>query len=97
MWLAAERRSLRVRLLAIAALAVNLPPTKVSLQCKAAVPVTCERCDHVFRSKRKAERNSMKRMRAVESDTVKPPNKGHFGDRPVVPCREVVLFSEVLF
>ena len=29
--------------------------------------------------------------------TVKPPNKGHFGDRPVVPCREVVLFSEVFF
>ena len=29
--------------------------------------------------------------------TVKPPNKGHFGDGPVVPCREVVLFSEVLF
>ena len=29
--------------------------------------------------------------------TVKPPNKGHFGDRPVVPCREVVLFSEVFY
>ena len=29
--------------------------------------------------------------------TVKPPNKGHFGDGPVVPCREVVLFSEVFF
>ena len=28
---------------------------------------------------------------------VKPPNKGHFGDGPVVPCREVVLFSEVFF
>ena len=28
--------------------------------------------------------------------TVKPPNKGHFADGPVVPCREVVLFSEVL-
>ena len=27
--------------------------------------------------------------------TVKPPNKGHIGDGPVVPCREVVLFSEV--
>ena len=26
---------------------------------------------------------------------VKPPNKGHIGDKPVVPCREVVLFSEV--
>ena len=29
--------------------------------------------------------------------TAKPPNRGHFGDRPFVPCREVVLFSEVLF
>ena len=26
--------------------------------------------------------------------TVKPSNKGHFGDGPVVPCREVFLFSE---
>ena len=37
-------------------LAVSMPPTKVCPQCKAAVPVrwkTCERCDHVFRSKRK--------------------------------------------
>ena len=30
-------------------------------------------------------------------NTVKPPNRGHFGDGPFVPCREVVLFSEVLF
>ena len=29
--------------------------------------------------------------------TVKPPNKGHIGDGPVVPCREVVLFLEVFF
>jgi len=29
--------------------------------------------------------------------TVKPLNRGHFGDGPFVPCREVVLFSEVLF
>ena len=29
--------------------------------------------------------------------TVKPLNKGHIGDGPVVPCREVVLFSEVFF
>ena len=52
-----------------------MPPTKVCPQCKAAVPVrwkTCERCDHVFRSKRKAERNLReKAMRAVESDSVK--------------------------
>ena len=32
-----------------------------------------------------------------KKNTVKPPNKGHFGDGPVVPCREVVLFSDVLF
>ena len=41
-------------------LAVSMPPTKVCPQCKAAVPVrrkTCERCDYVFRSKRKAECN----------------------------------------
>ena len=41
-------------------LAVSMPPTKVCPQCKAAVPVrrkTCERCDLVFRFKRKAECN----------------------------------------
>ena len=41
-------------------LAVSLPPTKVCLQCKAAVPVrrkTCECCDLVFQSKWKAECN----------------------------------------
>ena len=26
-----------------------------------------------------------------KKSTVKPPNKGHIGDSPVVPCREVVL------
>ena len=59
-------------------LAVSMPPTKVCPPCKAAVPVrwkTCERCDHVFRSKRKAECNlrekPMKHMRAVVSDSVK--------------------------
>ena len=53
-------------------LAVSMPPTKVCPQCKAAVPVrrkTCERCDHVFRSKQKAECNlrekAMKCMRSV--------------------------------
>ena len=34
---------------------------------------------------------------ANRGTTVKPPNKGHIGDGPVVPCREVVLFSEVFF
>ena len=54
-------------------LAVSMLPTKVCPQCKAAVPVrqnTCERCDHVLRSKRKAECNlqekAMKCVRAVE-------------------------------
>ena len=63
-------------------LAVSMPPTKVCPQCKAAVSVrrkTCERCDHVFRSKRKAECNlrekAMKRMRAVQSDSVKSARK----------------------
>ena len=36
-------------------------------------------------------------IRCVRDYTVKPPNKGHIGDGPVVPCREVVLFSEVFF
>ena len=30
-------------------------------------------------------------------NTVKIPNRGHFGDGPFVPCREVVLFLEILF
>ena len=34
---------------------------------------------------------------AREATTVKPPNKGHIGDGPFVPCRAVVLFSEVFF
>ena len=63
-----------------------MPPTKVCPLCKAAVPVrrkTCERCDLVLRSKRKAECNLrrrensliMKRMGAVESDYVKSARK----------------------
>ena len=63
-------------------LAVSMPPTKACLQSKAAVPVrweTCERCDRVFRSKRKAEctlrEKAMKHMRAVESDSVKSARK----------------------
>ena len=60
-------------------LAVSMPLTKLWPQCKAAVPVrqkTCERCDHVLRSKRKAECNlqekAMKCMRAVESVALSP-------------------------
>ena len=59
-----------------------MPATKVCPQCKAAVPVrwkTCKRYDDVFRSKRKAECNlrekAMKRMRAVESDSVRSARK----------------------
>ena len=78
-----ERRSLQVRLLVIGSKTVSMPPTKVCPQCKAAVPVrrkTCERCDHVFRSERKAEsvnlrEKAMKRMRAVVSDSVKSARK----------------------
>ena len=42
------------------AVSTSMPPTKVCPQFKAAVPVrrkTCERCDLVFRFKRKAECN----------------------------------------
>ena len=60
-------------------LAVSMPPTKVCSQRKAAVPVRRKTCDHVFRSKRKAECNlrekAMKRMRSVESDSVKSATK----------------------
>ena len=67
-------------------LAVSMPPTKACQQCKDAVPVgrkTCERCDLVFRSKRKAEciklarENSltMKLMGAAKSDSVKSARK----------------------
>ena len=58
-------------------LAVSMPPTKVCLQCKAAVPVrwkTCQHCDRVFRSKGKREK-TVKRTRAVESDSVKSARK----------------------
>ena len=44
-------------------LAVSMPPTKVYPQCKAAVPV--RRCDHVFRSKRKAECNTQVQSHAL--------------------------------
>ena len=78
-----------------------MPPTKVCQQCKAAVPVrwkTCERCDLVFRSKRKAECNlrekAMKRMRAVESDSVKSARKAK--DKLHKPFKEhLKLVSEL--
>ena len=82
-------------------LAVSMPPTKVCPQCKAAVPViwmTCERCDHVFRSKRKAECNlrekAMKRMRAVESDSVKSARKAK--DKCTRPVKERQKFVNKL-
>ena len=31
----------------------------------------------------------------VQLYTVEPPNKGHYGANDFVPCREVVLISEV--
>ena len=42
-------------------LAVSMPLTKVCPQCKAAVRKR-ERCDHVFRSKRKAECNLREKL-----------------------------------
>ena len=53
-------------------------PTKVCLQCKTAVPVrrkTCERCDHVFRSKWKAECNLRKKAVLNVSDSVQSAKK----------------------
>ena len=44
-----------------------------------------------------SQERSINRQKNIFKNTVKPPNRGHFGDGPFVPCREVVLFSEVLF
>ena len=66
----------------------------------------CMRC--VFTKKIKGEREDEKERLQAPSvvgvdanyythNTVKPPKKRHFGDGPVVPCREVVLFSDVFF
>ena len=52
-----------------------------------------EHFDHAFATNLRAR--SVRSLR--QTHTVKPPNRGHFGDGPFVPCREVVLFSEVLF
>jgi len=72
----------------------SMPPTKVCPQCKAAAPVrrkTSERSDHVFRSKRKAECNlrekALKRMRAVELDSVKSARKAE--DKLYKACERV--------
>ena len=57
-------------------LAVGMLPTKVCPQCKVAVPLrrkTCERCDHVFRSKRKAECDL--REKAIKRVKASPKNK----------------------
>ena len=45
----------------------------------------------------KAIERERNKVQQGERYTVKPPNRGHFGDGPFVSCREVVLFSEVLF
>ena len=34
-------------------------------------------------------------IRKVSNGTVEPPNKGHYGAKDFVPCREVVPISEV--
>ena len=60
-------------------LAVSMPPTKVCPQYKAAVPVrwkTCEHCDHVqTKAVCNLREKAMKRMRAVESDSMKSGRK----------------------
>ena len=55
-----------------------MPPSKVCPQCESIVPLrlkVCKSCQHVFRSKRKAEHHlpekTMKRMRVLQSDSVK--------------------------
>ena len=65
-------------------LAVNMPPTMVCPQCKAAVPVRRKTCDAVivsFDPNEKPECNlpekAMKHVRAVESDSVKSLGKLH--------------------
>ena len=57
---------------------MSCPRAKVCPQCQAVVPLrlkVCKCCQHVFRAKRKAERNlpdrAVKRMRALLSDSVK--------------------------
>ena len=53
-------------------LAVSMPPTKVCPQCKAVVSVrlkTCECCDLVFRSKRKAECNLRENLKQFNYET----------------------------
>ena len=76
-------------------LAVNMPPTKVCPQCKAAVTVrwkTCERCDHVFRSKRKAE--CKLREKAIKSAR-KAKDKLHKACERVSEIRERTLHTPV--
>ena len=93
-----KRRSLQVQLFAIGSKnAFN----KGMLACIAAVTVrrkTCERCDHVFRSKRKVECNlrekAMKRVRAVESDSVKSARKAK--DKCTRPVKEYQKFVSEL-
>ena len=68
---------MRVRLFVIGSKTVRMPPTKVCSQCEAPVRrKTCER-SAVFRSKAECNlrEKALKRMRAVESDSVKSARK----------------------
>ena len=74
---------------------VSMPPTKVCPECKAVRRKTCECCDHVFRSKQKAEcylrEKAMKRMTEVESDSVKLARKAKdMLHKPFKECLKVV-------
>ena len=103
-WLCENRRDVLCEFdyWSIGSKTVSMPLTKVCPLCKAAVPIrwkTCECCDLVVRSKRKADCNlrvkTMKRMGAVESDSVKSARKAK--DKLHKPFKErQELVSEAL-
>ena len=71
---------MRVRLFVIGSKTISMPQTKVYSQCKAPVRrKTCERYA-VFRSKAECNlrEKALKRMRAVESDSVKSARKAKY-------------------
>ena len=90
---------MRVRLLVIGSKTVSMPPTKVCSQCKAPVPIRRKTCESyaVFRSKAECNlrEKALKRMRAVESDSVKSARKAK--DKLHKPFKErQELVSEAL-
>ena len=58
----------------------------------------CDVLDRSWNGHREARATSAQNARnttMVRSNTVEPPNKGHFGNGPLVLCSEVVPISEV--